>query len=235
MTASTPIQPVFLHGLESGPHGGKSGRDLFPGQAAREASPPGHRGRRRRASGVRPEGDARAQRSLRSGESWQRMGRAGFRRERSDRENQHARKSMALAAALPDLIAPDCTGMMGVDERLAHIESELAGFERLLLIGSSFGGLMACLFASRHPGRVATMVLCAPALHDPLRAHVAKIERVPSRCVILHRTQDEIVPVQASRRFAERFGVELIELDDGHRLRGSRDVIVRWTLNYAAR
>ncbi len=166
MTESKPIQPVFLHGLESGPHGGKS---------------------------------------------------------------------TALAAALPDLIAPDCAGMMGVDERLAHIEAELAGLERLLLVGSSFGGLMACLFASRNPERVAAMVLCAPALHDRLRVHVAKIRRVPAHCVILHGTRDDTVPIQASRDFGERFGVQLVELDDDHRLSGSRDVIVQWALKYGAR
>ncbi len=138
-------------------------------------------------------------------------------------------KFQSLAAAFPNVESPDTEGITDVDERLSRIEEALAGHQRLLLVGSSFGGLMACLFADRHPDRVAGSVLLAPALHEPTAQWVASISRVPEHCLIIHGLQDDIVPIAASRVFAMRLGLELIEVDDGHRLANSHDHIVAAT------
>jgi pimeloyl-ACP methyl ester carboxylesterase len=50
-------------------------------------------------------------------------------------------------------------------ERLAQLEEQVAGLERLVLVGSSFGGLMAACFALRSPHRCRRLVLLAPALN----------------------------------------------------------------------
>ena len=50
-------------------------------------------------------------------------------------------------------------------ERLAQLEAQVAGLERLVLVGSSFGGLMAACFALRSPERCRRLVLLAPALN----------------------------------------------------------------------
>jgi len=138
-------------------------------------------------------------------------------------------KFRSLAAAFPNVGAPDTEGVVDVNERLRCIESELAGRRNLLLVGSSFGGLMACLFVDRHPHRVAGCVLLAPALHDRVAQWVASIRRVPERCIIIHGLRDDIVPIAASRVCATRFGVELTEVDDGHRLANSHEIIVAAT------
>jgi pimeloyl-ACP methyl ester carboxylesterase len=52
-----------------------------------------------------------------------------------------------------------------LDDRLAQLEEQTAGAGRLILVGSSFGGLMAACFAARHPGRCQRLVLLAPALN----------------------------------------------------------------------
>jgi pimeloyl-ACP methyl ester carboxylesterase len=52
-----------------------------------------------------------------------------------------------------------------LEERLAQLESEVAGQNNLILVGSSFGGLMAACFAINHPHRVRRLVLLAPALN----------------------------------------------------------------------
>ena len=52
-----------------------------------------------------------------------------------------------------------------LDERLAQLEAQVAGLERLVLVGSSFGGLMAACFALRSPERCRRLVLLAPALN----------------------------------------------------------------------
>jgi len=52
-----------------------------------------------------------------------------------------------------------------LDQRLSQLEEETADLDRLILVGSSFGGLMAACFAIRHPERCRRLVLLAPALN----------------------------------------------------------------------
>jgi pimeloyl-ACP methyl ester carboxylesterase len=52
-----------------------------------------------------------------------------------------------------------------LDRRLAQLETQTTGIERLILVGSSFGGLMAACFAARHPERCRRLILLAPALN----------------------------------------------------------------------
>ena len=59
----------------------------------------------------------------------------------------HGSKYQALREIDPDLISPDCEGLNDIGERLAVIERELEGIGRMVLVGSSFGGLAALLFA----------------------------------------------------------------------------------------
>jgi len=52
-----------------------------------------------------------------------------------------------------------------LEQRLAQLEDQVAGLNQLILVGSSFGGLMATCFAIRHPERCRRLVLLAPALN----------------------------------------------------------------------
>lgn len=52
-----------------------------------------------------------------------------------------------------------------LQQRLAQLEEQVAGLDRLVLVGSSFGGLMAACFAARHPASCRRLVLLAPALN----------------------------------------------------------------------
>lgn len=127
-------------------------------------------------------------------------------------------KYLALQAVWPEVLAPDTEGVLDVEQRLAIVERELAGLDDLVLVGSSFGGLVAVLFADRHPERVRGYVLCAPALH---KGHADAVTHVPARTAVLHGAGDDVVPIAASRVFCQRFGVPLVEVDDGHRLQAS--------------
>jgi pimeloyl-ACP methyl ester carboxylesterase len=49
----------------------------------------------------------------------------------------------------PDIIAPDFTGSL--QDRMRALETICRGLDRLTLIGSSFGGLMATCFAIAQP------------------------------------------------------------------------------------
>jgi cephalosporin-C deacetylase-like acetyl esterase len=63
----------------------------------------------------------------------------------------------------PDIIIPDFPGSLA--ERLTKLNAILAGQENLVLIGSSYGGMMATIFALENEGRVTKVILLAPALN----------------------------------------------------------------------
>lgn len=54
-----------------------------------------------------------------------------------------------------------------LEERMAKLENLLADKTDLILVGSSFGGLMAALYTCDHPDKVKKLVLLAPALDLP--------------------------------------------------------------------
>lgn len=130
----------------------------------------------------------------------------------------HGSKYRALREVWPDVLAPDTDGVLDLEQRLAIVERDLAGLHDLVLVGSSFGGLVAVLFADRHPEQVRGYVLCAPALHQ---GHADAVTHVPALAAVLHGVADHVVPIEASRTFCLRFGVPLVEVDDGHRLQES--------------
>lgn len=119
-----------------------------------------------------------------------------------------------------DLEVPDLQGL-SLAERVARIEA-LSGAGGLLLAGSSYGGLTAAIVAARHPERFTGLCLLAPALlldeppHEP--DALAAPPDLPT--VVIHGRQDDVCPIEGSRRYVERSGahVELVEVDDGHRL-----------------
>jgi pimeloyl-ACP methyl ester carboxylesterase len=65
----------------------------------------------------------------------------------------------------PDMIIEDFGGPL--EERMAKLNRLLAGRDNLILVGSSFGGLMAAIYACEHERQVRKVVLLAPALHLP--------------------------------------------------------------------
>ena len=135
----------------------------------------------------------------------------------------HGSKYQALRALDPGILAPDCYDIRDLEKRLAIVERELVGLDDLVLVGSSFGGLVATVFADRHPQRVRGYLLCAPALH---LGHTDVLTHVPARAHVLHGTRDVEVPIEASRAFCQRWGVPLHEVDDDHRLHASMGQMV---------
>lgn len=119
-----------------------------------------------------------------------------------------------------DLEAPDLQGLP-LAERVARIEalSEPGG---LLLAGSSYGGLTAAIVAARHPERFTGLCLLAPALllAEPPHEPDTLVAPPALPTVVIHGRRDDVCPLEGSRRYVERSGehVELLEVDDGHRL-----------------
>ena len=79
-----------------------------------------------------------------------------------------------------------------LNQRLDQLEKEVADLANLILIGSSFGGLMAACFALRQPQRCRRLVLLAPALNFPDFHPPSLAIAVPTLVVI--GTQDTVCP-----------------------------------------
>ncbi len=134
-------------------------------------------------------------------------------------------KYQALQELDTELIAPNCQGVDDIHERLRIIEQCLEGIDRMVIVGSSFGGLAALLYAqSEHArSRIAGCLLCAPAI--PLAAPDT-IPWIPPNTVVLHGTDDDVIPHHFSRAFCEERGVRLVSVEDDHRLSESRALMV---------
>jgi pimeloyl-ACP methyl ester carboxylesterase len=148
----------------------------------------------------------------------------------------HGRKYQALREAGIEVVAPDFRGL-NLSERVAILEPLLAEANQPIVVGSSYGGITALCAALRlqqaGTSHVEALVLCAPALgrSEPPADQMKLVAPCPT--VIIHGTHDDIVPIAISRDFRDRNRqVELVEVDDGHRLKGSLDLIVERTKRF---
>jgi pimeloyl-ACP methyl ester carboxylesterase len=93
------------------------------------------------------------------------------------------------------------------------------------VIGSSLGGLMGAIFTCEHPDQVQKLVLLAPALILPQFAPFADREPVSVPTIIIHGTQDTIVPLDKVREIAHKVFTNLTYeiVDDDHSLHATAD------------
>jgi len=75
------------------------------------------------------------------------------------------RKGRWFRQHFPTVFVPDFSGSL--EERLMDLQELLKGCRDLVLVGSSFGGLMAAVLALDRPDRLHRIVLLAPALNFP--------------------------------------------------------------------
>lgn len=131
------------------------------------------------------------------------------------------RKYAALVQAGFEVESPDCQGM----SLLQRVKVVMPLMQHVsIVVGSSFGGAVAVLASMRAGIRLKGIVLCAPALdrvEEPAQLHAV------APTIILHGLSDDVVPIEVSRRYAQRTGVELIELQDDHRLSRSDPVMIQ--------
>jgi len=87
------------------------------------------------------------------------------------------------------------------------------------VIGSSFGGLMATLYALRNPEKIERLILLAPFLATPmLQIDNTSLLNIPT--VIFHGKHDEIAQYKASRKQAYQLftNLEFNTTEDHHDL-----------------
>jgi pimeloyl-ACP methyl ester carboxylesterase len=117
----------------------------------------------------------------------------------------------------PEMLMEDFSGPLA--ERMEKLTIILEGKDNLILVGSSYGGLMAALFACRHRTRIRRLILLAPALgHADFSPWYATPMQLP--VTLYHGRHDIVVPPGPTRRIAERLFANLDRhlVDDDHDL-----------------
>ena len=101
-------------------------------------------------------------------------------------------KSVFFRKKFPDMIIPTFTG--GLQERMKLLRALLSDKSGIRLVGSSFGGLMASIFAMEHEPRVEKMVLLAPAIHM-MKFSPHKTKKISIPVWIYHGKGDQVIPL----------------------------------------
>lgn len=148
----------------------------------------------------------------------------------SDSSSQSG-KARQFAEKFVGMKTPDFTGSF--DERMNQLYKVVGKEKGWTMIGSSYGGLMAAVFASENPNQVRKLILLAPAIlkekngiyidpmiGEPLNGNWKHLQTISAPTVIVHGIQDDVVRLEPVRKTAEELfsDVEFIVVDDGHRL-----------------
>jgi pimeloyl-ACP methyl ester carboxylesterase len=115
-------------------------------------------------------------------------------------------KARTLRNKFPGIITPYFSGSL--EQRMMQLNAMLIPRIRWILVGSSFGGLMAALCARRYPQNVQKLILLAPALVWPEFWWNAG-QKIAVPTVIIHGNQDDIIPIEAVFDLANNYFVNL--------------------------
>ena len=114
-----------------------------------------------------------------------------------------------------DMIVEDFHGTL--DQRMGKLNALLSDDTSVIIVGSSFGGLMAAMFACENPRRVTKLILLAPAL--TFRDFGPYLhQRLDMPVTVYHGKNDDVVPLAPVHDIARRVFKNLTFniVDDDH-------------------
>jgi pimeloyl-ACP methyl ester carboxylesterase len=115
--------------------------------------------------------------------------------------NNQGTKAVFFREHFPGMLTPNFQGSLR--DRMEQLKPMLAAENDLTLVGSSFGGLMAAIFALTDTARVRKLILLAPALNLlPLTNYPLK--KIATPAFIFHGTQDSVIPIDASLKISQK-------------------------------
>jgi pimeloyl-ACP methyl ester carboxylesterase len=117
-----------------------------------------------------------------------------------DSSNQGT-KSVFFREKYPDMVIPHFTGPLA--ERMKSLRSVLLETTGVILVGSSFGGLMATIFAMENEPRVERMILLAPAINLVEFADY-RTESISVPVWVYHGRYDDVIPLNDVEKVARR-------------------------------
>jgi len=129
----------------------------------------------------------------------------------------HGTKGEFFRNKFPDMILEDFTGPL--DQRMDRLNHLLKNKADLVLVGSSYGGLMAAIYACRTPLTVRKLILLAPAL-DLADFQPYLTCRIDIPVVLYHGLLDDVVPPEAVQIIARKVfsNLDYHAVDDDHSL-----------------
>jgi pimeloyl-ACP methyl ester carboxylesterase len=129
-------------------------------------------------------------------------------------------KSVFFRERYPDMILPNFTG--DLQTRMDKLNRILSEKSNIRLVGSSFGGLMATLFAMENESKVEKMVLLAPAINLIEFANY-ETKKISVPVWIYHGKGDEVIPLAEVEPIAKDIfsKVSFNVVDDDHFLHKS--------------
>lgn len=117
----------------------------------------------------------------------------------------------------PDMIIEDYPGTFL--ERMDKLNTLLKGKDNLIVVGSSYGGLMAAVYACENEKSMKKLILLAPAL-DLEEFHPYLETTISLPVIVYHGSADDVVPVAPVKKIAESVfpNVEYHIIEDDHSL-----------------
>ena len=131
--------------------------------------------------------------------------------------NNQGTKAVYFRRNFPGMLTPNFPGPLG--ERMAKLREILSGQSNIIMVGSSFGGLMASIFAMENEPSVRRLILLAPAINlmefTPYRER-----KILMPVHIYHGRQDEVIPISDIEEVAKQVFSTLTfhAVDDDHYL-----------------
>jgi alpha-beta hydrolase superfamily lysophospholipase len=126
-------------------------------------------------------------------------------------------KGQFFSQNFPQMIIEDYFG--DFTARMNKLNGLLAGKNGLVIVGSSYGGLMAVRYAMENESRVKKMILLAPALNLP-EFKSGSCQQLMIPVILYHGTGDDVVDPQNVKKIASKYfsNLEYHLVDDDHPL-----------------
>lgn len=111
-------------------------------------------------------------------------------------------KGQFFSQNFPQMVIEDYIGDFAA--RMEKLNILLAGKTNLVIVGSSYGGLMAVCFAMENADRVKKLILLAPALNLP-EFNTVSHRKLNIPVIVYHGTGDDVVDPQTVKRIAGKY------------------------------
>ena len=127
-------------------------------------------------------------------------------------------KSVFFKERYPNMIVEDFRGSL--EERMKKLNRILLDKKDLVLVGSSFGGLMAAIYTCNNEDKVKKLILLAPAINlEEFKPYLNN--RIDIPVIIYHGRNDDVVPVASVQIIARKVFTNITYniVDDDHPLK----------------
>lgn len=131
--------------------------------------------------------------------------------------NNQGTKAVYFRKNFPGMLTPNFPGSL--DERMVKLRALLSGESDIILVGSSFGGLMASIFAMENEPTVKRLILLAPAI-NLMEFTPYRDRKIQMPVHLYHGRQDDVISLEDVLNVARQVFANLAfhAVDDDHYL-----------------